>query len=117
MALESWRRNMTISDLISDHCSAPLCFIFYWRKSIVRTFSSQNCHKADGDTGGISIHNIGGVFVIIFFGVIVSVIGLIVEFYFYRLKAVNPFNFFSRKVGDSSVKKVAECGKKKNKWM
>ena len=78
------------------------------------TLSSQNCEKEDEDTGGISIHNIGGVFIVIFVGIVLALITLMAEYYYYKFKAERPS---SGKVGDSSTKKVAEYdGKKENKW-
>ena len=78
-------------------------------------FSFQNCDKEDEDTGGISIHNIGGVFIVIFIGIVLALVTLIAEYYYYKIRAVKPG---SAKVGDSSdVKKVSEYDKKKdNKW-
>ena len=84
--------------------------------NIIRTFSSQNCEKDDGDTGGISVHNIGGVFVIIIVGVIISMISLVAEYNFYRCKRTNWGRFLARKVGDFSILKVVGYDKKTNKW-
>jgi ionotropic glutamate receptor len=73
----------------------------------------RNCEKEDEDTGGISIHNIGGVFIVIFVGIVLALITLAAEYYYYKFMASKPS---SGKVGDSSTKKVAEYDKKENKW-
>merc|ERR1712066_104716 len=73
----------------------------------------RNCEKEDEDTGGISIHNIGGVFIVIFVGIVLALITLAAEYYYYKFKGSRPS---SGKVGDSSTKKVAEYDKKENKW-
>merc|ERR1712088_556554 len=48
----------------------------------------RNCDKEDEDTGGISIHNIGGVFIVIFIGIVLALITLGAEYYYYKLRAV-----------------------------
>ena len=86
----------------------------FFRKHKIVAFSFQNCDKEDEDTGGISIHNIGGVFIVIFIGIVLAMITLGAEYYYYKLRATKPA---SGKVGDSSTtKKVAEYDKKENKW-
>ena len=65
------------------------------------------------DTGGISIYNIGGIFIVIFVGILLALITLLAEYYYYKFKGSRPS---SAKVGDSSIKKVAEYDKKENKW-
>ena len=78
----------------------------------------QNCEKDDEDTGGISIHNIGGVFIVIFCGIILALITLAVEYWYYKYRAGPK----SGKVEDAETKKVAEYDKKnvqskgENKW-
>ena len=44
----------------------------------------QNCEKQDDQSGGISINNIGGVFIVIFVGIGLACITLIAEYYYYR---------------------------------
>ena len=85
------------------------------KKITIVAFPFKNCDKEDEDTGGISIHNIGGVFIVIFIGIVLALVTLIAEYYYYKIRAVKPG---SAKVGDSSdVKKVSEYDKKKdNKW-
>ena len=85
----------------------------FFRKHKIVAFSFQNCDKEDEDTGGISIHNIGGVFIVIFVGIVLALITLVAEYYFYKYKGTRPS---SGKVGDSGTKKVAEYDKKENKW-
>ena len=84
----------------------------FFRKHKIAAFTFQNCDKEDEDTGGISIHNIGGVFIVIFIGIVLALITLGAEYYYYKLRAVKP----TGKVGDSETKKVAEYDKKENKW-
>ena len=78
----------------------------------------QRCEKDDENTGGISIHNIGGVFLVIFCGIVLALITLAVEYWYYKHRAGPK----SAKVGDVETKKVAEYDKKKeqskgeNKW-
>ena len=73
----------------------------------------KNCEKEDVDTGGISTYNMGGIFIFIFVGIALALITLVAEYYYYKFKGSRPS---SRKVGDSSTKKVAEYNKKENKW-
>ena len=77
----------------------------------------QNCEKDDEDTGGISIHNIGGVFIVIFCGIVLAMITLAVEYWYYKHKTGPK----TAKVGAAETKKVAEYDKKteqkgENKW-
>ena len=78
--------------------------------------SSQNCEKEDEDTGGISIHNIGGVFIVIFAGVALVLTSLAIEYKYYRFKAKKfPTRKAGGKVADSSTTKVEEYDKKGKK--
>jgi len=45
------------------------------------------CEEESADTGGISIHNIGGVFIVIFIGIGLAMITLCIEFWYYKYKA------------------------------
>jgi len=49
------------------------------------------CDDEDSDDngGGISIYNIGGVFIVIFVGIALAVITLIVEYWYYKYKKPN----------------------------
>ena len=71
-----------------------ICFII--------TFSSQICD--DEDTGAIGIKDMGGIFIVIGIGVVLALITLAGEFYYYKIRASRP----SDKVGESDIKKVAE---------
>ena len=49
--------------------------------------AKKSCEDYDEDTGGgISIYNIGGVFIVIFVGIALAVITLIVEYWYYKYK-------------------------------
>jgi len=45
------------------------------------------CEEDDDDGGGISIHNIGGVFIVIFVGIGLAIITLGIEYWYYKYKA------------------------------
>jgi len=45
------------------------------------------CEETDDDGGGISIHNIGGVFIVIFVGIGLAIITLGFEYWYYKFKA------------------------------
>jgi len=45
------------------------------------------CEEADDNSGGISIHNIGGVFIVIFIGIALAIITLGAEYWYYKYKA------------------------------
>jgi len=45
------------------------------------------CEEDDNDGGGISIHNIGGVFIVIFVGIGLAIITLGIEYWYYKYKA------------------------------
>merc|ERR1719445_2412398 len=44
------------------------------------------CEESDDDGGGISIHNIGGVFIVIFVGIGLAIITLALEYWWYKFK-------------------------------
>ena len=44
----------------------------------------QSCEEDEEDTGGISIHNIGGVFIVIFVGIFLALVTLAAEYMYYR---------------------------------
>merc|ERR1719187_1975995 len=47
----------------------------------------KTCEETDDDGGGISIHNIGGVFIVIFVGIGLAIITLGFEYWYYKFKA------------------------------
>jgi ionotropic glutamate receptor len=44
------------------------------------------CDNSGDDTGGISIYNIGGVFIVIFIGIVTAIITLIGEYWYYKFQ-------------------------------
>lgn len=63
------------------------------------TFSSQICEEED--TGAIGIENMGGIFMVIFIGLFLSLVTLGVEYFYYKFKATKPSDIVE-------TKKVAE---------
>jgi ionotropic glutamate receptor len=49
----------------------------------------QECQTAEDDSTGISIQNIGGVFIVILAGILLSLVILLFEFLYYKKKEVN----------------------------
>ncbi|RCN39164.1 hypothetical protein ANCCAN_14920 [Ancylostoma caninum] len=47
------------------------------------------CPDANGENDGISIQNIGGVFIVILAGIVLSVITLTFEYFYYRRRNVH----------------------------
>ncbi|CAG7815216.1 unnamed protein product, partial [Allacma fusca] len=47
-----------------------------------------NCPKDDNQSDGISIHNIGGVFIVIFVGIIMACFTLVFEYWWYRKRNI-----------------------------
>ena len=82
----------------------------WWNKNENR----KVCENEEGDTGAIPIEDVGGVFIVIFAGIFISLITLAAEHWYYKRKAA--------KVEDAETKKVAEYDEKKdqskgeNKW-
>lgn len=79
----------------------------WWRKDEV----SSRCEKTEDQSDGISIQNIGGVFIVIFVGIGMACITLAFEFWYYKIrktpKVINTsdeYNKFS-KGGDMSTMK------------
>lgn len=54
----------------------------WWRKDEV----SSRCEKAEDQSDGISIQNIGGVFIVIFVGIGMACITLAFEFWYYKIR-------------------------------
>lgn len=50
----------------------------------------KKCEKQDDPSDGISISNIGGVFVVIFVGLILATITLFFEYWFFKLRKMLP---------------------------
>ena len=46
----------------------------------------QNCENKENDDGAIDIANIGGIFIVIFAGIIMALITLAMEYYYYKNK-------------------------------
>ncbi|XP_033323071.2 ionotropic receptor 25a isoform X1 [Megalopta genalis] len=55
----------------------------WWKKNPAR----KDCDAENSQSDGISIHNIGGVFVVIFLGIIFACLTLIFEYWYYRRRA------------------------------
>ncbi|XP_078051605.1 ionotropic receptor 25a-like isoform X2 [Augochlora pura] len=55
----------------------------WWKKNPER----KDCDAENSQSDGISIHNIGGVFVVIFLGIIFACLTLIFEYWYYRHRA------------------------------
>ena len=79
----------------------------WWNQNPYR----QNCDEDEEDTGGISIHNIGGVFIVIFVGIFLALITLAIEYSYYKNKTPT-------RVGSATdpVKVKEYDNGKKNKW-
>jgi len=79
----------------------------WWNQNPYR----QNCDEDEEDTGGISIHNIGGVFIVIFVGIFLALITLAIEYWYYKNKTPT-------RVGSATdpVKVKEYDNGKKNKW-
>ena len=77
---------------------------------IIDWFKLQTCEEDEEDTGGISIHNIGGVFIVIFVGIFLALITLGFEYWYYKNKVPSRVQ--------SAVVKVSEFDKdvKKGFW-
>ncbi|XP_035708909.1 ionotropic receptor 25a isoform X1 [Folsomia candida] len=51
-------------------------------------FAKKDCPKDDNQSDGISIHNIGGVFIVIFVGIVMACFTLIFEYWWYRKRNI-----------------------------
>ncbi|ETN71134.1 Ligand-gated ion channel [Necator americanus] len=63
------------------------------------------CADINNENDGISIQNIGGVFMVILCGIALSVISLTLEFFYYRLKRVH---FIGERQEDKDEKSISE---------
>lgn len=50
----------------------------------------KTCMKLDDQSDGISIQNIGGVFIVIFVGIVLACITLVFEYWWYKYRKVTP---------------------------
>lgn len=50
----------------------------------------KKCVKLEDQSDGISIQNIGGVFIVILVGIVLACITLVFEYWWYRLRKVTP---------------------------
>lgn len=50
----------------------------------------KKCMKLDDQSDGISIQNIGGVFIVIFVGIVLACITLVFEYWWYKYRKVTP---------------------------
>ncbi|XP_076372060.1 ionotropic receptor 25a isoform X2 [Tachypleus tridentatus] len=57
----------------------------WWNKNTERV----TCEDSDRQSDGISIENIGGVFIVIFIGVVLACITLAIEYWYYKQKRMN----------------------------
>lgn len=55
----------------------------WWKNNPIR----KNCDLKNDQSDGISIHNIGGVFLVIFVGIIFACLTLAFEYWYYRHRA------------------------------
>lgn len=55
----------------------------WWKHNPVR----KNCDLENDQSDGISIHNIGGVFLVIFVGIVFACFTLAFEYWYYRYRA------------------------------
>jgi len=78
----------------------------WWKKDDI----SAKCEKPEDQSDGISIQNIGGVFIVIFVGIGMACITLAFEFWYYKLRKTpkiisnDEYNKFS-KSGDMATMK------------
>ena len=63
------------------------------------------CEDEVEDTGGgISIYNIGGVFIVIFVGIALAIVTLIVEYWYYKHK--KPMSSINTAAGQTAIKQL-----------
>lgn len=72
----------------------------WWKKDDI----SAKCEKPEDQSDGISIQNIGGVFIVIFVGIGMACITLAFEFWYYKLRK-NP-----KIVGNDEYNKFSKSG-------
>lgn len=74
----------------------------WWNKNPKR----KRCNKADDQSDGISIQNIGGVFIVIFVGIGLACVTLAFEYFYYSRRPQAKQRNQSRKTKPESVKSV-----------
>lgn len=82
----------------------------WWKKDDV----SGKCEKPEDQSDGISIQNIGGVFIVIFVGIGMACVTLVFEFWYYKFrktpKIINEEVFNNKFVKNASMKNVNSFG-------
>ena len=81
---------------------------FVWSLSLTTPLNTPQDCGPDVHTGAISIEDIGGVFIVIFFGIMLAMITLALEYWYYKFRAAPK----SAKEEDTETKKVAEYDEK-----
>ena len=74
----------------------------WWNKNPEK----KKCDKADEQSDGISIQNIGGVFIVIFVGIGLACITLIFEYYYYRYRPQAKQTHENRNAKTKSVQSI-----------
>lgn len=81
----------------------------WWKKDDV----SSKCEKQEDQSDGISIQNIGGVFIVIFVGIGMACITLLFEFWYYKFrktpKVLNS-EFDNKFIKNASMKNASSFG-------
>lgn len=81
----------------------------WWKKEDVST----KCEKPEDQSDGISIQNIGGVFIVIFVGIGMACITLLFEFWYYKFrktpKVLNS-EFDNKFIKNASMKNASSFG-------
>ncbi|KAL4231608.1 hypothetical protein ACF0H5_009188 [Mactra antiquata] len=65
----------------------------------------QHCDRIENESDGISMKNIGGVFLVIAIGVGLSMIAFAFEYYYYKIKPQNEARLYSMK-GNTNVSRI-----------
>lgn len=88
-----------------------------------RDEAKEKCEKPEDQSDGISIQNIGGVFIVIFVGIGMACITLVFEYWYYKYrKPINkiidsarntPINKFNKK-GEPTIKSNDSFGSEKS---
>ena len=84
---KTWTHKVERKDI--DPYSFIYTYLRYLHISTISThiysiYTYQSCEEDEEDTGGISIHNIGGVFIVIFVGIFLALVTLAAEYMYYR---------------------------------
>lgn len=81
----------------------------WWKKDDV----SSKCEKPEDQSDGISIQNIGGVFIVIFVGIGMACITLLFEFWYYKFRKtpkVLSSEFDNKFIKNASMKNASSFG-------